>query len=68
MLERAVKEGVQPEHVFAFEIEGVYRLPNTNKGQFMEQLLKDGKPVKITHSQYWAAMFQEVLEIARSML
>jgi hypothetical protein len=41
MVARAPLECLNKDYVLGFEIEGVYHLPNTNKGKFMEQLLKN---------------------------
>ena len=50
----------------SFEIEGVYTLPEKNRGKYINTVSKS-LPCSNTES-YWKAMFNEVFEVVRGML
>ncbi len=66
MVVRALEEGMRQEMVCSFEIEGVYTLPDTDRGKYINTLSK-GLPYSDTES-YWKAMFNEVFRVATGIL
>jgi hypothetical protein len=66
MVKRAVEEGMRAEMAYAFEIEGVFKLPDNDRARFINDMTKGLHLPPL--EQHWAAMFNEVFEVARGML
>lgn len=68
MLVRAEKEGFRDCMACAFEIEGLYFMPERGKAKIVKELLKDNIVGKPTIKDHWYKMFDEVVTIATNML